>query len=345
MKKPITIKDLAKQLGISVATVSRALRNYDDISAETKKAVRDLAKKLDYQPNTIAQSLVNKKSNHIGIVIPGLIVHFYASAISGIQQVAREQGFNVVISQSNESYEMEMANINTLMASRIDGLIVSLSSKTTRYDHLKKLQSLGIPVVMINRVTDLLKVDKVIIDDYMGAFQAVSHLIYEGATQVAFIGGPDSLSTSQQRLKGYRDALNYNHLPLNEDLIQTSDLSKKQGYEITHRLLEQDQIPDGIFTVNDTTAFGAIKAIQEKGLQIPQDIGLVSYGNDPLAELIDPPLTSIAQPTFELGKISAELLFARIKNLQQEQDVQTRILSPELIIRKSSQKSIYLPLT
>ena len=337
----ITIKDIAKKLGVSVTTVSRALRDHPDVNAETRKLILEIANELDYQPNTIAQNLVKKKSNTIGIIIPGLIINFYASAISGIQKKASESGYNIVISQSNESYELELANINTLISNRVDGLIISVSSETKNTDHIKKIIDRHIPVVLINRDVEEVNADKVIIDDFEGAYYAVSHLISEGCTRIAHIAGPRHLSTAVNRYKGYAKALMDHGIPLREELVSYNNLSKEDGINMLKSLIKQKEVPDAIFAFNDATAMGTIKALHELGLKIPRDIALAGFSNEPLAELIEPSLTTVEQPTFELGLHAAEMLIKRINNKDENLSPRLKVLKPKLIIRKSSQKKVF----
>jgi DNA-binding LacI/PurR family transcriptional regulator len=335
----VTIKDIARQLNISVATVSRALRDFPDINENTKKAVVSLAAELDYRPNQIAQSLVKRRTNTIGVVIPTFVIPFYASAISGIQEEAARANYNVIVCQSNESHETEVANIYTLASSRVDGILVSLSKETTNFEHLQCLQKKGIEIVFFNRVYDDMPVARVVVDDYEGAVAATEHLISIGRKRIAHLSGPANLSISQERQRGYIDTLEKYNLPVSEELIVPCDFSTACGIEAARQLLQLHPLPDAIFAVSDSVAFGAMKVLKQHGIKIPEDIAIVGYTDEPTASLVDPDLTTVAQPTFEIGQTAARLLLGQI-NEQTKNIVQERtILKTRLIIRGSTVKS------
>jgi DNA-binding LacI/PurR family transcriptional regulator len=303
----VTIKDIARQLNISVATVSRALRDFPDINENTKKAVVSLAAELDYRPNQIAQSLVKRRTNTIGVVIPTFVIPFYASAISGIQEEAARANYNVIVCQSNESHRTEVDNIYTLASSRVDGILVSLSKETTNFEHLQCLQKKGIEIVFFNRVYDDMPVARVVVDDYEGAVAATEHLISIGRKRIAHLSGPANLSISQERKRGYIDTLNKYNLPVLEELIVPCDFSIACGIEAARQLLQVRPLPDAIFAVSDSVAFGAMKVLKQHGIKIPEDMAIVGYTDEPTASLVDPDLTTVAQPTFEIGQTAARL--------------------------------------
>lgn len=335
----VTIKDIARQLNISVATVSRALRDFPDINENTKKSVMALATELDYRPNQIAQSLVKRRSNTIGVVIPTFVIPFYASAISGIQEEAAKASYNVIVCQSNESYTTEVSNIYTLASNRVDGILVSLSKETTDFEHLRCLQKKGIEIVFFNRVYDDMPVAKVVVDDYEGAVAATEHLVSIGRKRIAHLCGPQYLSISQERKRGYTDILKQYNLPVTDELMLPCDFNIASGMAAARLLLTINPLPDAIFAVSDSVAFGAMKVLKEHGIKIPEDIAIVGYTDEPTASLVDPGLTTVAQPTFEIGQTAARLLLAQINSDSKDTVCLKTVLKTKLIIRGSTVKN------
>ena len=336
--RPITIKDIARRLNISVSTVSRALRGSTDINPETKKMVIDLAAELDYQPNSIALSLVKRKTNIIGVVIPDITIPFFASAIKGIQEVASAAGYNVMICQSSESEETEKNNVQALLSSRVAGLIVSVSGHTKNFDHFKAIQRRGVPLVFFDRVCDDIEASKVLADDYNGAFKAVEHLIRMGSKRIAHLAGPELLKLTQNRKRGYLDALKQHNLPVDPDLIVHVEFNRKQAYEATNRLLSLPQPPDAIFAISDRVAIGAIMALKDKNIRIPEEVAVVGFGNEATSAILDPALTTVMQYPFEMGKIAAQLFLEQVDTEPETFVPKTEILNTELIINKSSKR-------
>jgi DNA-binding LacI/PurR family transcriptional regulator len=332
----ITIKDLARQLNVSIATISRALRDSPDISPETKKMVLELAKKLDYHPNSIAQSLVTRRSRIIGVIIPDIVIHFYSSAISGIQAAAAEAGYNVIICQSNESYQTEVANTQTLVSNRVDGLLVSVSRETQDFAHFETVMNKGIPLVFFNRVNDKLPVSRVEVDDYEGAYQATAHLISVGCTRIAHLAGPLNVPLFRKRLEGYMDALQAHNLPVDEQYIIACGIRIEDGVAATRKLLDISPLPDAIFAVCDSAAFGAMMIIKERGLRIPDDIALAGFTNEPVTALVEPSLTTVSQPTFDIGWASAQMLLDQLSKEPHTFVPQDKVLKTQLIIRNST---------
>jgi DNA-binding LacI/PurR family transcriptional regulator len=337
MKKGIvTIKDIAQKLDISVATVSKALRGLKGVKPETSEAVIRLAKKWNYHPNAVALSLMNNRTNNIGVIIPGLIIPFYASAISGIQEVASQHGFNILVCQSNESYKTEITNTQAFISSRVDGIIISISRETKSYEHLRQLQKRGIPLVFFNRVCHELDTPRVIVDDYEGAFKATEYLISVGKRKIAHIGGPENLSLSRNRLTGYLDALSKHNIPVNKKYILESDLTTASGAQVMGKLLKLADLPDAVFAVCDAAAYGAMQSIQAQALRIPEDISVVGFTNEPNASIVDPPLTTISQPTHEIGRTAARILIDLIQNKDAHPSPDTVVLKTSLVKRKSA---------
>lgn len=330
----VTIKDIARALGISPSTVSRALKDHPDISPETKKAVNDLAKELSYQPNAIALSLKHSRSFTIGVIIPETVHHFFSSVISGIEDVAYEAGYNIMICQSNELYDRERSNANMLYSNRVDGLLVSLAKETTNYAHLKFFQDNNIPVVFFDRGTDAFPCDQVLIDDYSAAFKITSYLIERGHRNLIHLAAPQHLYIGLNRKKGFEDALKQHGLPFVEEQVIFADKFEK-ATEVVEELIIQKKLPDGIFAVNDLTALGAMRALKKHNISIPDDIGLAGFGNGQNAVLTDPPLTTIDQNGYLMGKTAVQLLLNRIRTGLDNFIPEKHTVATELIIRES----------
>ncbi|WP_234735802.1 LacI family DNA-binding transcriptional regulator [Tellurirhabdus bombi] len=331
-----TIIDIAKTLQLSKSTVSRALTGHPNVKEKTRQMVLDLAMQLDYQRNQLAISLLTNRTQTIGIIIPEFLSFFFPKAIIGAQEVLAEAGYNVVICHSNESYETEVANTKALLASRVDGLLVSHTKETRNFDHFKVFERKGIPVVFFNRIVEELKCSKVVVNDYEGAFQAVEHLIKCGKRRIAHLAGPDSLQNSRDRLNGYRDALQHHQIPIDPTLIISYDLTLDKANIYVNHLLNLPQPPDALFTINDPTAIEALKVIKGRGLRIPEDMAVVGFSDDPISALIEPSLTTVAQPVGELGRRAAQLLLTQLASDEPTHNAETVILPTELIVRASS---------
>ncbi|MBE7177548.1 MAG: LacI family DNA-binding transcriptional regulator [Mucilaginibacter polytrichastri] len=332
----VTIVDIARALGISKSTVSRALTGNPNIRPETLEAVMAMAKQLDYQRNMHAISLITRKSNTIGIIVPEFLSSYFPKVITGAQVVASAAGYNVIISQSNESYTTEVANTQVMLANQVDGLMVSMTRETLNFDHFKIFQRKGIPIVFFNRVCDEMDVPKVMVDDYEGAFKAVEHLLSTGKRRIAHLAGPHSLSISVKRLNGYLDALKKHGIPIDEELIIPYDLTiPKVKIYVTH-LLQLRKPPDAIFAINDPTAIEAIQVIKKMGLRIPQDIAIVGFSNDYVSSIIEPSLTTLSQPVEKIGETAMELLLDQMNRNVADWKAVTRVLQTHLIVRNST---------
>ncbi|WP_419176586.1 LacI family DNA-binding transcriptional regulator [Desulfosediminicola sp.] len=334
-RRHVTINDLAKKLGLSPSTVSRALRNHPDISKETKQRVLAMATKTDYQPNLIAQSLQNRRSNNIGVVVPEIRNTFFSTVISGIEEVAYEAGYTIMVCQSADTVAREVLNIRALAANRVAGMLVSISQETTSYDHLELVVRQGIPLVLFDRVAEDLKVSRVIVDDYKGAYEAVQHLVERGRKRIAHIGGTRSMYVSRARRQGYEAALRDNGLQVSDDYILYAGYHEEDGRRAAERLMSLPEPPDAIFTINDPVAIGAFVYLDEVGVKIPDDVALVGFSNNPNTALVRPKLTTVNQPAFEIGRRAAELL---LKNLTSESApaTETIVLPTTLVVREST---------
>lgn len=341
MKKAnITIKDIAKELGVSPSTVSRALKDHPDIGQETKDRINELAKKLNYQPNTVALSLRQSKTNTLGVIIPEIAHFFFSAVISGIEDIAHDAGYHVIITQSNESFEREVMNTKALFNSRVDGILMSVSRETKNYEHLQSLLDYEIPLVFFDRIVDSLNACKVIVNDEQGAYEATTHLIEQGCYRIAHLAGPQNLAISKNRLNGYKAALADNRYMIDENLIKVCGLGTfEEAESITNEILEYRFPPDAIFANNDVAAYGAMMAIRKKKLRIPEDIAIVGFSNWRFSSLIQPALSSVTQPGFKMGQEATRLLMKQINKGKDEESVtETISLKTNLVVRESSKK-------
>lgn len=330
-----TLKDLAVKLGFSISTVSRALKNHPDVNAETKKKVLALAKQLDYEPNLLALNLLKKHSNLIGVIVPKLSYHLYAMAISGIEEVLEREGFHLMICQTNESYEKEVAILKEFNAIRPAGFLISLASHTIEFDHLKQLQRKNIPLVLFNRDCYEIEAPKVIIDNKKAAYNATLHLHKQGYRNIAFLGGPKNVQISKHRIEGFLKAIKELNLVIHPDFVQHADFTRDDATNKTNQLLSLKNKPDAIIAFSDQLAIAAILAIKKAGYKIPGEIAIMGFNNEPGDQLMEPTLTSIDQPAYQMGKKAAEMLLAQI-NGSSERKVE--ILQSQLMERNSTLK-------
>jgi DNA-binding LacI/PurR family transcriptional regulator len=336
-KSRTTITDIARELNISPSTVSRALNNNLAISSATKEAVIDLARKLNYQPNLLALNLLRKKTNTIGVIVPEITSYFFSSVINGIQDLLNPLGVNMIIGQSNESYEEEKSIIRSFTSIQVDGFLISPSSETNNFDHLQMLIDNNTPFVVFDRDCEGIEVDKVFVDEYSGAFQAVDYLIKTGCRRIAHIAGSSTLSTSRHRLDAYKEALKINSIPVKEEyIVESKGFMPEHGIEPTQKLLDLPEPPDAIFAINDGVAMGAMFVIKNAGLVIPDQISVIGFDDDPHSAYFRPSLSTVWQPTYELGMLSARLLMKRVNSDNNTPKIRIEKLFPELIIRGSS---------
>ena len=337
MATQITIKDIAKILGISVSTVSRALKDHPDISVETKREVQALAKKLNYSPNIIALSLRNKKTFLIGVIIPEIIHHFFSCVISGVEQIANQNGYNVVIFQSNEAYEREVSICQTILNSRIDGVLVCMAKTSVNGGHFRELQQAGIPIVFFDRICGDIDTDRVIVDDFNGAYAAVQHLISVGCKRIAHLSAPQTMQIAQKRQMGYIQALKDARIPIREDLIIQCD-NQADAMIVGEQLMQKAEKPDGIFAVNDLTAAGAMYAIKHLGYKVPEDVAICGFTDGLVSTLTDPTLTTVEQHGDKMGQMATELLLRRIQSEDETIPTVTRVVKTNLIVRGSTRR-------
>ena len=338
-RQTVTIKDIARELGISPSTVSRALKDHFEISEETKKAVREVAEKLNYQPNSLALSLRYSKSNTIGVIIPEIVHFFFSTVISGIEDIAHSRGYNVIITQSNESMEREMANLQTLFNNRVDGVLISISKETNKYTHLESVIQKGLPLVFFDRVAHGLKCSKVTVDDFMGGYQATQHLIQQGYKKIMHLGGPEYLDISHRRMEGYKKAHQEAGIEIDEDMIIFDMISNDQAtQDLVFKLLTERK-PDSVFAFTDMAALTALRAAYKLGKSVPDDFGVVGFSNWQFTAFTSPSISTVEQPGFELGQHATELLLNQIES-EEEQIKQESIVLPTAIIPRESSNRI-----
>ena len=333
-KKIKNIEELALVLNVSKSTISRAFRDSYDISPKTKKMILEAASKYGFHPNSTAQSLRENKTKRIGVIVPSFTIPFYSNAICGIQEVARKEGYNLLICESDESYEIELENIRSLVKSRVDGIIMSITSETNQYKHIKDLRDSNFPLVLFNRTTDLPGISKIRIDDYDGTFKMTMHLLSKGYKDIVYLAGPKNLMMTKRRVKGYLDAMYINHIIINPDNISYGDFSIEHGQDIAARFLSDNIHPEVFFCSCDNVAYGVIKYLKSVNIRIPDEIAVAGFTDELYAELIEPSLTTIHQPVREIGIEAAKLLFKQLKYKNTRPEILE--LPTTLVIRTST---------
>jgi LacI family transcriptional regulator len=337
-KEKTTIHDIAKKLNITASTVSRALNDNPRISEATKKAVQKAAQKLNYHPNQIAAALRNGKSNVIGVIVPTVDRSFFSSVVRGIEEIANQAKYNVMICQSYDDYEKEVATVEALLRSRVDGIIASFAKQTKDFDHFLKAKERGIPVVLFDRSNDELEVSHVVVDDYLGAFKATEHLIQQGCKRIAHFAGAQRISIYKDRIRGYKDALAANKLQFRDSLVIESNLQLEDGRNCMTQLLQQNEILDGLFSASAYGVLGALQVLKEKNIKVPQDVALVGFSNEPYTSFTEPSITTIEQHSLRMGNAAAEIFLEEVMDDDKKFIPQKIVLKPELIIRQSSMR-------
>ncbi|MDQ6610514.1 MAG: LacI family transcriptional regulator [Bacteroidota bacterium] len=335
-----TIKDIAKALNFSTSTVSRALRGSYEISADTKKAVLEYAEKINYRPNPIALSLKERRTRAIGVVVSEIANNFFSQAINGIESIAYNRGYHVIITQSHESAEREKVNVDHMAARGVDGLLVSLSSETTDLSHIKELHEKGLPIVFFDRVTDEIDTHKVIANNYLGAFHTTEHLIYQGYKKIAHVTSSPFLSITKERLEGYKAALEKHKVAFNESLVKHCNHGGMIVAEVETALAQlfKDKIkPDAVFTAGDRLTIVTLSIL--KRMKQKKEVGFTGFTNTQVGDLFAPSLTVVRQPAFEIGQTATELLVEMIESKRPITEFVTKTLETSLIIRESSAKN------
>jgi len=343
MFEPITIKDIAKALGLSTSTVSRALRGGYEISTETKKLVLEYAEKINYHPNPIALSLKERRTHSIGVVVCEVANNYFSQAINGIESIAYNSGYHVIITQTHESFDREVVNVQHLASRGVDGLLISLSSETQDLSHLKYLHEKGLPIVFFDRVAAEIDTHKVTANNYQGTFDATEHLIKAGSRKIAHLTNSPNLSITKERLAGYKAALAKYGIAFNPAYLKHCDhggMIQKEVETAVNDLMHMADHPDAIFIASDRLSTGFLYTLKKHGLKIPQDISIAGFTNSDVAELFSPSLTTVRQPAFKIGQIATEMLIQLIESKRPVTEFETRMLETELIIRESSEHAV-----
>jgi LacI family transcriptional regulator len=337
MRKKITLKQIAKELDVSISTVSKSLRNSPEIGEETREKVQAFAKLYNYKPNNIALSLKNRKTKTIGIIIPEIVHHFFATVISGIEHYANDYGYNVIVCLSDESFDKEVINMEMLAGGSIDGFIMSLSKETQNkgdFHHISEAINQGMPVVMFDRVTNDIFCDKVIIDDKTAAQDAVNFLVFKGMKKIGIITTVDYVSVGKLRTDGYLQAFRQNNIIVKEELILKIEDIENCAIAIEKFVAEQDL--DGIFAVNELFAVTAIKATNKLGKRVPEDLSVIGFTDGIISKFSTPSITTVSQDGVEMGKRAAKLLIDRLENDEDDEFFTVEIVETYLVEREST---------
>ena len=335
--KEITIYDIAKVLGVSIATVSRALKDNPAVSKSTRKKILQTAKKMGYRPNNFASNLRTQKTHTIGIIIHELNSNFIISVLTGVEMVTAEAGYDLIIAHSSETAKKEVANVHNLFHKRVDGLIASLAYDTEDLSHFDPFIKKGTPVVYFDRVDDNAVGLKVVIDNVKAGFIATEHLIRQGCRDIVHITASLKRNVYADRLMGYRQALLDNGLPYREDRVMVDDLSREAAIAAAQRILKMQPRPDGVFVTNDFCASVCMQKLKEEGVRIPEDIAVVGFNNDVICQIVEPRLTTIDYPGREIGEVAARHLIGLLKGNSNNNSTNTVILKSQLVVRASSQ--------
>ncbi len=334
-KTTLTMKDIARELGISVATVSRALKNSPRISAERRAAIQQYAREHNFTPNMIAESLRHSRVQPlkvIGVIIPEFAHYYFSSILSGIEEEASARGYRIMVAQSNEQYEREVKICQSFYENKVCGIIVSQAKDTHQYDHFQRLIDSGVPLVFYDRICTGVNASRVVVDDYMGAFNAVTHLIETGCTRIAFYGSAMTLEISKNRYNGYKDALLKHGIQPNQELIRFCD-NRTDAEAITPEILSTDNPPNGFFAVNDDTAIGILYTAKRMGFRVPEDISICGFTNGQRAVACDPMLTTVEQRGIKVGEEAVDILIGHVEGTIPLDKAEKRIVRTRLIIR------------
>ena len=331
-----SLKDLAKELGVSIATVSRALRSSPEIGKEMQQRVKDLAKKLNYRPNPFAQSLRKEAPRVIGVVVPNLVTHYYAAVLDGIESEARRAGYSVISANSHESFEDEAHAIDNFIGLHVEGIIACLAQTTTDYSHFEELAEMDIPLVFFGRTCLTDRFSSVTANGDEAAQMATQHLIDTGSRRIAFIGGPNHLDMVRRRKHGYLEALRDNRLPIDRDLVACGSIDYQVALAAAERLLNSEKRPDAILAFNDIITFAAFTAIKNSGLRIPEDVALIGFTDDEHAAYVTPRMSAIEDQSYLMGVTACQLL---LKAINGDTKVYKKIVPQQLVIRDTSAKN------
>lgn len=334
-KVPMTMKDIARKFGISVATVSRALKDSPRISEQRRREIQQYARENNFYPNAIGEALRHSRvmpQRVIGVIVPEFTHYYFSSILTGIEEAAAVRGYRIMVALSGEQYEREAHICENFLRYKVCGVIVSQAKDTKNYDHYERLIDAGIPIVFYDRICTGVNASRVVVDDYMGAFKAVTHLIETGCKRIAFYGGPLQLEISKNRFNGYKDALLKNSIPIDDNIIRICD-NRADAEILTPTLMALDTPPDGFFAVNDDTAIGILYTVKHAGYRVPEDIGICGFTNGQRAVACDPMLTTVEQRGHRVGEEAATILMDKVEGLLPMDKVEKRVVRTRLVIR------------
>ncbi len=331
----ITLKDIAKALNLSPSTVSRAMQNHPAISPGTRRIVQQYAEEHKYKPNTLAMQLRTNRNNTIGVIVPEIVHYFFSTVLSGIQQEAENEGYNLLFCHSNEDYEREVRSVKTLLDARVCGILASQSKTTSQYHHFQDIIEQNVHLVFFDRICTGINTDKVVIDDYAGALHAVDHLIQTGCSRIAFLGSSPSMPIANNRRMGYEDALRRHKLPIDKRLSRICD-TVELARAVVPEMLQLDPVPDAFFCINDEVAAYAMQIAKSAGFRVPEDISVCGFTNSYITDVTDPTLTTVDQHGFEMGQVAVRLLINRITGKETKQGVVSRLIKTELVVKNST---------
>lgn len=330
-----SLKDLAKELGVSIATVSRALRSSPEIGLEMQEKVKDLARRLNYRPNPFAQSLRKEAPRMIGVVVPNLVTHYYAAVLDGIEDEAAKSGYSVISANTHEQSEAEVKAVDNFISLHVEGIIACLSQNTTDYSHFEEISNMDIPLVFFGRTCLPEKFSSVTANGDVAAQEATQHLIDTGSRRIAFIGGPNHLDMVRRRKHGYLEALRENRIPIDRELVVCEKIDYEWALEVTTRLLQKENRPDAILAFNDIITFAAFTAIKQQGLRIPDDVALIGFTDDVHARYVTPQMSAIEDQSRLMGQTACRLL---LKNINGDNKIYREIVPQKVVIRETSSR-------
>ena len=334
----MTMKDIARELGVSVATVSRALKDSPRISKEKRELIKEFASKHDFSPNMLAESLRNSKvrpTKVIGVILPQYTHFYFSSVMAGIDEMATKHGYVLMVAQSGEDYNREVDICKKFLDNKVCGIILSQSKNTSQYDHFRKLLAAGLPLVFFDRICTGIEAARVVVDDYQGAYNATMHLIETGCRRIAFFGAPKNLEISKNRYNGYLDALRKNGLQPDDRFVKVCD-NRDDAEAVTFDMLQQEDIPDAFFAINDETAIGIMATAKRLGYRIPEDISVCGFTNSSQSLACDPMLTTVEQRGVDIGREAADILIKQVEGILPTGKIEKRIVKTRLIVREST---------
>lgn len=334
----MTIHTIAAKLNMSASTVSRSLSGNSRISQKTRDLVSATAFEMGYKPNHLASNLRKGKANLIGVIIPRINRHFFSHAIAGMETITNPAGYNLMICQTNEDAESEIKSMQTLINNRADGIIMSISNGTRNDEHILAALAAKVPVVLFDRVLKSLNIDHVINDNFQGAYEATKHLIDQGYKKIIHFAGPLHINVYEDRCNGYRKAMDEAELTVSSEMIFENVLTRIKGEEIMQKLVQNNEIPEAIFSASDYSALGALLVIKKAGIKVPEQMGICGFANEPFTELTEPAISTLEQYSEEIGKSSARMLIERIEQGVGNGPSSSMSFKPRLIIRDSSKR-------